>query len=471
MAKKGGRKKSGARKNQKKVVTTPPAIPSTPEESSPITPVNALDNVKAEVLTNSSTKQDIIKEQYQIEEVKKEDTQPKETEEPSNLSNASEEAATTTSENIIESLKVKETLEEPPHVEVKADTVAVILDTSPRAEQPVAITLAKSVIPEEHQQAISVEPVPEEVSPVSPQIETEDLPLLQEKKHDQEPVVLVVSEFEAINTEEQQAPINNQDQATAAAEQQVIAEKEDIPAAIITEDVTKEPEIKKQIHENEQAISHEDDREPEQQKEFESISSQATKNESKTVQEPHALEPIISANVQEISQLPNNEAINHTALTVNEPVESQDAAATTQSKQHDAPVAPAVPAVEVDPAQAEKESTSPASTASFEKEDTPTVRSHSVLTSINTDVTINDDEIVTPKSSLNKSRGVIGFNKDKSLTKRKSQILNLFKRGGDKTPELPVIQEKKLTAEKKSSKRKPWMFWKSTTAVAGQQKN
>ncbi|KAG1076841.1 hypothetical protein G6F42_025248 [Rhizopus arrhizus] len=120
-------------------------------------------------------------------------------------------------------------------------------------------------------------------------------------------------------------------------------------------------------------------------------------------------------------------------------------------------------------------------TTSLEKEDTPTIRSQSVLTSTNTDATINEEEIVTPKSSLKKKRSILG-KENKSVTKRKSQILGLFKRGGDKTPppvpELPVIQAsttEKKQPEKKLNKRKSWMFWKSsnnaTAVAAGQQKN
>ncbi|KAI8646654.1 hypothetical protein BD408DRAFT_410040 [Parasitella parasitica] len=471
MAKKGGnRKKSSARKNQKKVVTTPPAIPTTPEESSPVTPVNALNNDKADVLAGSIV-QDVTKEQYQIEETKKEDAQVKDTEESSNLSNASEEALASTSENVIESLEVKETLEEPPHVEVKSDTVAVILDAPAQIEQPLVITLEKSVIPEEHQPAISVEPVPEEVLADLPKVETENLPLLQEKKQSQEPVVLVVSESEPSSTEKQQVSTTHQDQSTAV--QQIVDEKEDcatiVTAAATAEDEAK-PKTKEQLQENEQAISHENEQVPDQ-KEYGNIVQQATENEAKNVQEPHELEHAASTDVEVASQLPDNEERNHKAFTVEDPIEIHGAAATTQSKQQDAPAAPAVLANDLDQAQIEKENTPLASTASFEKEDTPTVRSQSIFTSINTDVTINDEEIVTPKSSLNKSRGVIGFNKDKRLTKRKSQILSLFKRGGEKTPELPIIQEKKPTTEKKLSKRKSWMFWKSTTAVAGQQKN
>ena len=503
MAKKGGnKKKSNARKNQKKVVTTPTANPSTPEESSPVTPVNALDNDKANVLTEPID-QDIAKEEQQIEESHKEEEE-KQTEKPSILSNASEEALTSTSENIVESLDVKETLEEPPHVQIEAKPVAITLDNLPEAEQPVVITLEKSIIPEEQQQTIDVEPVPVEISPVLPKVETEEVPLLQEKKQDQEPVVLVVSESETTSAEEeQQASALNQDQltpevitATTAAEQQIASEKERVaivePSATIATAITTEedssssakPEIQEhkvveQIQENkqepEQALTHENDQVPEQ-KEPKNLVSQAAVNETKNVQEPHVSEPVTSVIAEEASRLAEDKEINQEEAT-HESNENQHATTTTQSEQQVTSVPPVVIVDNVEqvvvPAQTEKETAPAVSTTSLEKEDTPTVRSQSVLTSTNTDATINEEEIITPKSSLKKSRSILG-SKDKSVTKRKSQILGLFKRGGDKTPppvpELPVITEKKQ-AEKKLNKRKSWMFWKSSTAVAGQQKN
>lgn len=455
MAKKGGnKKKSNARKNQKKVVTTPTANPSTPEESSPVTPVNTLDTDKANVLTGSID-QNITKEEQQIEEIQKEEEE-KQAEKPFILSNASEEASTSTSENIIESLDVKETLEEPPHVQVKAEPVAVILETSSEAEQPAVITLEKSIIPEEQQQTIDVEPVPVEISPVLPKIETEEVPLLQEKKQDQEPVALVLSESKTTSTEEeQQASAANQDQstpeaitATTAAEQQIAFEKErvaTIAAAVTSEEDSSssaKPEIQEhkaveQIQENkqepEQIFTHEDDQVPEQ-KEPKNLVPQTTVSETKNVQEPHVSEPITSVIAEKTSQLADDKEINQKEATT-EPNENQHAAATAQSEEQVASVFPVVIVDDVDqvavPAQTEKETTPAVSTTSLEKEDTPTVRSQSVLTSTNTDATINEEEIITPKSSLKKSRSILG-SKDKNVTKRKSQILSLFKRGGDK---------------------------------------
>lgn len=455
MAKKGGnKKKSNARKNQKKVVTTPTANPSTPEESSPVTPVNTLDTDKANVLTGPID-QNITKEEQQIEEIQKE-KEEKQAEKPSILSNASEEASSSTSENIIESLDIKETLEEPPHVQVKAEPVAVILGTLPEAEQPAVITLEKSIIPEEQQQTIDVEPVPVEISPVLPKVETEEVPLLQEKKQDQEPVVLVLSESETTSTEEeQQSSTANQDQstpeaitATTATEQQITFEKErvaTIATAVATEEDSSssaKPEIQEhkvveQIQENkqepEQILTHEDDQVPEQ-KEPKNLVPQTTVSETKNVQEPHVSEPVTSVIAEKTSQLADDKEINQKEATI-ESNENQHVAATAQSEEQVASVSPVVIVDDVDrvavPAQTEKETTPAVSTTSLEKEDTPTVRSQSVLTSTNTDATINEEEIITPKSSLKKSRSILG-SKDKNVTKRKSQILGLFKRGGDK---------------------------------------
>ncbi|KAL9549648.1 hypothetical protein MBANPS3_005106 [Mucor bainieri] len=519
MAKKGNKKKSNARKTQqqqqKKVVTTPTATtaPATPEESSPVTPVNALGANDKALLTEEPQ---VAAAEKEIEQIKKEEEKPvvaekkeqvqeqeESAEKPSILSNASEEALASTSENIVESLQVKDTLEEPPHVEVKAEPVAVVLDSLPESEQPVVITLEKAIIPEEQQSTIEVEPVPEEISPVLPKVETEeDIPLLQEKKQDQEPVVLVVSESEATTStsaeeeakEEEEVTIAAKDQSTLQAFTTTITttEQKDNDQIKTTEsDPIAKPEEApvKTEQAPEQAITHEDDKVPEQKEPKSLLVPQATESETKNVQEPHVSEPTITTTTTTTVNVVEEKA---------EPAQEQAAAPTATAPIDVSKVAPPIVVVnnvdqhqeqaqaDVDvPAQTEKEiAPAVSTTTSLDKEDTPTIRSHSVLTSTNTDATIQEeDEIVTPKSSLKKKRSILG-KESKSVTKRKSQILGLFKRGGDKTPppvpELPVIQqaaEKKQPAEKKLNKRKSWMFWKSSsnnaTAVAttGQSKN
>ncbi|GAN02838.1 hypothetical protein MAM1_0029d02285 [Mucor ambiguus] len=511
MAKKGNKKKSNARKTQqqKKVVTTPTATtaPATPEESSPLTPVNALVDDDKALLTNEP--QVAVTAEKEIEQIEKEDSeeetkpvvaekkeqvQEEEEEEnaekPSILSNASEEALTSTSENIVESLQVKDTLEEPPHVEVKAEPVAVVLDSLPETEQPVVITLEKAVIPEEQQTTIEVEPVPEEISPVLPKVEIkEDIPLLQEKKQDQEPVVLVVSESEATtSTSPEEEGIKD---ATTAADQDQLAvqaaTEQDTQVKTAESELTKPEEapVKNEL-EPEQAITHENDQVLEQKEPKSLLVPQATESETKNVQEPHVSEPTTTTTTVNIEEQSAQEQAaapisTTTTTTTTEPIDvSKVAPPIVIVNNVDQHQEQAHADVDV-PAQTEKETAPPASTTSLEKEDTPTIRSQSVLTSTNTDATIQEEEIVTPKSSLKTKRSILG-KENKSVTKRKSQILGLFKRGGDKTPppvpELPVIQqatEKKQQSEKKLNKRKSWMFWKSSnnaTAVAsGQAKN
>ncbi|CAO3619173.1 unnamed protein product [Mucor fragilis] len=508
MAKKGNKKKSNARKTQqqKKVVTTPTA-PATPEESSPVTPVNALaDTEKAsmteepQVAAAAADKEieQIDKEEEEekkpiVAEKSKEEEEEENAEKPSILSNASEQALTSASENIVESLQVKDTLEEPPHVEVKAEPVAVVLDSLPETEQPVIITLEKTVIPEQQPSTIEVEPVPEEVSPVLPKVETEqDIPLLQEKKQDQEPVVLVVSESEATtstNAAEQEAVAAvDQDQLTSDAPATAVAATTEQVAQVETtesdpvkpQEASAKPAEEAPVKSEEAPVKTE--QVPEQKESKSLLVPQATESETKNVQAPHVSEPTLNETVEEPApeQAATAAAVEAPATTTTTTTESVDV-----SK-----IAPPVVIVnnvdqhqeqaqaDVDvPAQTEKETAPPVSTTSLEKEDTPTIRSQSVLTSTNTEATIQEeDEIVTPKSSLKKNRSILGKD-SKSVTKRKSQILGLFKRGGDKTPppvpELPVIQQAK--PEKKLNKRKSWMFWKSsnnaTAVTTGQQKN
>ncbi|KAK4519602.1 uncharacterized protein ATC70_009839 [Mucor velutinosus] len=512
MAKKGNKKKSNARKvqQQKKVITTPTATtaPATPEESSPVTPVNALaDNDKA-LLTEEPQVAAAAVAEKEIEQIekegseenikpvvteKKEEVQEEEetAEKPSILSNASEEALTSTSENIVESLQVKDALEEPPHVEVKAEPVAVVLDSLPETEQPVVITLEKAIIPEEQQTTIEVEPVPEEISPVLPKVETEeDIPLLQEKKQDQEPVVLVVSESET--TSSTSAKEEEKKEATTAADQgqwtyQAVGEQDAQVNATESDSTKPEEAPLKTEQEPEQAITHENDQVPEQKEPKSLLVPQATECEAKNVQEPHVSEPTITPSVsveeEPVQEQTSAPVSTTTSASTTEPIDVSKVAPpivivnNVDQHQEQAQADVDVPAqADVNaPAQTEKETAPPVSTTSLEKEDTPTIRSQSVLTSINTDATIQEEEIATPKSSLKKKRSILG-KENKSVTKRKSQILGLFKRGGDKTPpvpELPVIQqatEKKQQPEKKLNKRKSWMFWKSSntnaTAVA-----
>ncbi|KAG2230792.1 hypothetical protein INT48_006814, partial [Thamnidium elegans] len=131
------------------------------------------------------------------------------------------------------------------------------------------------------------------------------------------------------------------------------------------------------------------------------------------------------------------------------------------------------------------------------QEDTPTIRSQSIALSATTEQsTIGEEpEVAKPAAVqellkenkngfIKKNRSAMGDignqTKEKGVTKRKSQILSLFKRGGEKEKtigssplsELSTITEKKnqkQSSEKKLKHRKSWMFWKSSSPTTVQQ--
>ncbi|KAI8977959.1 hypothetical protein BDB01DRAFT_852788 [Pilobolus umbonatus] len=88
------------------------------------------------------------------------------------------------------------------------------------------------------------------------------------------------------------------------------------------------------------------------------------------------------------------------------------------------------------------------------QEETPTIGSQKTVST------------VVPEEPAITKRGMIGSLKEKKdSTKRKSQIINLFKRGDKEKSLLPTETKDAKSEKKKSKKRKFWMFWKRKQAA------
>ncbi|KAI8370985.1 hypothetical protein BD560DRAFT_446875 [Blakeslea trispora] len=352
-----------------------------------------------------------------------------------------------------------DTLEEPVQPEIKADPVAVETEIG-------EVVVEKSVLPETIE-LTQVEPVPEEKkqqSPVLAAVETEvpspvnaqetiKEPLLQ-KKESQEEVAIVVVKDEDTNTEKIDQQIDetpkeiqiNEIKATEIEKEIQAETTEATPQTELVETSNLKNETVKEVPES--GSTKQDEVKIEESK-VEEPKVEESKVEESKVEEPKVEEPKVEEpKVEE----PKVEEPKFEEPKVEEPkveeVKLQEVASPASDDQ------------KLDRAAAEK---------SQVESTTETINSQGSSTEAYTEATTITEEQTTDKSSGLKKPNL---KKQKSLAKRKSQIIGLFKR--EKTAKepkvLPAIEEVK-SSEKTLKKRKSWMFWKSSTpATAIQQK-
>lgn len=488
MAKKGGNKKKLAtRNNKKKLITTT----SSNESSSPPSPTVEVDptvNSYSESLAQNNASSTSLSRPTEIaQELIVDDKELNAAvaaavavavavDQEENKDNRIIDATTIPSEcsfeNVVDQLDIatdivhvqkKDSLEEPPHVEVKAEPVVVTLDVAPLSQDTtepiVEITLEKVILAEvkpiEEDSPVKVledikpidetKPAVEEagiVKPVGRAIIVEETKPIEETKPSEE--VHEVEEIKPIEELKVDGEVKSIEQPIPK-EVQPIEEVKPVEEATAVETIAPIKEAKPieeykpvvEVKTVEEAKPIEEVKPVEEIKLVEKIKSsqQADKAEETETKDDKKVEPVPT------SQENNNETVAQEAPKVVMTSVSAQVLDTITIEE------PSIIVTEVAPAHSVEESSA--------QEDTHTLRSQSVMTealSATTEQsTIEEEryqEVAKPaviqellkdnnkKSFIRKSKSVVGnigtLQNDPSVTKRKSQILGLFKRGGER---------------------------------------
>lgn len=452
MAKKGGnKKKSAARNNKKKIITTPS---SSNENSSPPSPTAAVDSTAnssteslttinassaslsrpAEVVqqlaandkaldTTVSTPVDVavagavVTDQEDIKDSRVIDT----TKIPSECS----------FENVVDQLEIatdivhvqkNDASEEPPHVEVKAEPAVVTLDSAPLLNDTTEPVVEKSSLPE--------------LKPV------EDVSLNVEEN------IKPIDEIKSVTAEIK--TVESVKSATVFEETKPVEKVIETAKPVEEIEATKEAEVVEEVKSIQQPIATE----VQPLAECKPVETVVPILEAALVEEVKPVQDIKSPQSTDEAEVADKEVeLVQASQENNNDVVAQKtpnvvlSSALTQVYDTITIEGPSVILTEVTPTQSGVESSA--------VEDTHTLGSQSVLTealSATTEQSTIEEECYqeipkpvivqelikdnTKKSFLKKSRSVMGninsSRKDPSVTKRKSQILGLFKRGNDK---------------------------------------